>query len=117
MKGVENVNIIQGALEDLQPDHRDLDVIICHNVFPHFDDKKLAVAKIGCMLKRGGRLIVSHFMNSGEVNNLHRKTHPAVVNDFLPGEEEMRKILESEGITVQYIIDDESGYLLKSSKR
>jgi hypothetical protein len=53
-------------------------------------------------------------MNSAGINDLHRKTNPAVASDFLPPADEMRKIFESAGMNVEFVHDDENGYLLKA---
>ncbi len=42
------------------------------------------------------------------------KPTPPYAADFLPPAEEMRKIFESAGMNVEFIHDDENGYLLKS---
>lgn len=114
VQSLTNVTLVLGAVEDVTSEWGIFDVVLCHNVFPHFDDKSLAISILGNALKPRGRFIVSHFMNSSEVNSLHRKTNPAVAHDFLPDHDQMKKLFESSGMFVEYISDDEKGYLLKA---
>ena len=116
VQGLTNVTLVLGALEDVVTERETFNVVLCHNVFPHFDDKPLVISILGNALKARGRFIVSHFMSSSEVNSLHRKTNPAVKNDFLPNNDQMKKLFEASGMLVEYISDDEKGYLLKALK-
>ncbi len=117
VQGLANVTLVMGAVEDVTADWGNFDVVLCHNVFPHFDDKHQALSMLVHALRDGGRFIVSHFMNSSEVNSLHRKTNPAVAHDFLPNHDQMNKLFESSGMFVEYVSDDEKGYLLKALKK
>ena len=45
-------------------------------------------------------------MNSAGINDLHRKSHPSVLNDLLPGESEMRQIFLAAGFEVELLTDD-----------
>jgi demethylmenaquinone methyltransferase/2-methoxy-6-polyprenyl-1,4-benzoquinol methylase len=114
LRGSSNVRLTWGTIEEAKLEHASFDTVICHNVFPHFDDKAKAVLKLRSALKPSGVFVVSHFMNSAGINDLHRKTNPAVASDFLPPADEMRKIFESAGMNVEFVHDDENGYLLKA---
>lgn len=109
-----NVKLKWGTIEDAKLEHASFDVVICHNVFPHFDDKTEAVLKLRLALKLGGLFVVSHFMSSAQINDLHRKTNPAVSSDFLPSAEEMRIMFETVGMKIEFIHDDENGYLMRA---
>lgn len=117
LKGFVNVHLLHEAIEKVPLGLRTIDVTLCHNVFPHFDNKPMVLAKLVAALKTGGRFIVSHFMGSSEVNNLHRKTNPAVANDFLPDQERMMDLFNEAGMRIEYVVDDERGYLLKAMKK
>ena len=114
LEGHSNAQLGCGTIEETPLPAASFDVVICHNVFPHFDDKAKAVSSLMSALRTSGVFVVSHFMNSAEINDLHRKTNPAVSADFLPPAEEMRKMFESAGMNVEFVHDDENGYLLKA---
>lgn len=117
LKECLNVQLTCGTIEDAPLEHASFDAVICHNVFPHFDDKYGVVNKLRSTLKDSGVMVVSHFMNSSQINDLHRKTNPAVAQDFLPALDEIRNIFESASMTIEFIHDDENGYLLRAVPR
>ncbi|MBI5571657.1 MAG: methyltransferase domain-containing protein [Desulfomonile tiedjei] len=115
--GRSNVRLMNTAIEDLDDDRDDFDLVICHNVYPHFDNKREVTKKLASLLRSSGKLVVSHFMNSAWINDLHRKTHPSVLNDLIPGSEEMERILSAAGFRIDVVQDDEQGYLLLATLR
>jgi SAM-dependent methyltransferase len=114
LDGYSNVRLTCGTIEDATLDPASFDAVICHNVFPHFDEKTRIVSLLRSALKPAGLFVVSHFMDSGQINDLHRKTNPAVAQDFLPTPNEMRDIFESAQMSIEFIYDDENGYLLRA---
>jgi ubiquinone/menaquinone biosynthesis C-methylase UbiE len=112
----DNVCLEHGAIEGHYFDPESFDVVICHNVFPHFDHKPAAVAHLASALRTAGKFIVFHFMNSAGINDLHRKAHSSVLNDLLPCESEMRQIFPAAGLEVESLADDDSGYLLIATR-
>ncbi len=113
----DNVELFLGPIEDFYLEKHSFDAVVCHNVFPHFDDKPSAVLRLAHGLKLHGSFVVSHFMNSSGVNDLHRKTNPAVARDFLPCDDEMKGLFAESGLVISYILDDEHGYLLKALRQ
>lgn len=107
-----NVSLECAQIESVSIEPGSYDLVVCHNVFPHFDDKPAAVLHLASALKIGARFIVFHFMSSREINDMHRQTHASVSEDMIPPEPEMRRILEAAGLRVETFRDDEAGYLL-----
>lgn len=60
------------------------DFVICYSVFPHFDDKQMAISVISKCLKKGGKLVICHSQSREAINNLHRNASEAVAEDNLP---------------------------------
>lgn len=110
-----NVSIECGSVEGRSFDSRGFDLVICHNVFPHFDDKPAAVSHLTSALRIGGKFVVFHFMNSRGINDLHRKADPSVLHDLMPQASEMTRIFGSVGLEIETIQDDD-GYLLSSTR-
>ena len=88
--------------------------MVCHQVFPHFDDQPAALAHMRGLLKPGGVLTVVHFMPSAVINDTHRKAGTVVEQDLLPPPEEMRRMMAAAGMSLEALVDDELGYLLKA---
>jgi len=113
----DHVLLHHGAIENYPFDPQSFDVVVCHNVFPHFDRKPETVRHLASALRIGGTFIVFHFMNSDGINDLHRKAHASVMSDLIPSESEMRSMFEAAGLNVAMLKDDESGYLLTATRR
>lgn len=112
----ENVEIHLCPVEDLPLEEHIYDLILCHQVFPHFEDKGKVLTILSRALKPAGRLIVIHFINSEKINDWHRKAGTAVEMDTMPGEKEMRRLFEEAGLGVSFIMDDHLGYFLSASR-
>lgn len=112
----ENVRVECAAVEDSAIGKGEFDLIICHQVFPHFDDKRLALRFFARCLKPLGRLVLMHFIDSAEINDRHRKIHPAVAHDAMPSSEEMMSMLHVAGFRIELLEDDDKGYLLIASR-
>lgn len=112
-----NVEIHLCAMEDFPAGEGSYDIIICHQVFPHFEDKEMALKVLSRALRPGGKFIVLHFINLIEINDRHRKAGTAVEMDMMPGEDEMRNLFNDAGLEVLFITDDQSGYFLSATKK
>lgn len=111
----DNVSFVCCGVEEYPLPDSSYDIVICHNVFPHFDDKELCARHLARALKQTGKFVVFHFHNSDWINDLHRKTHPCVFNDLIPDPLEMRRLLGANGLSIDHFTDDENGYLLLAS--
>jgi len=108
------VRVRHASLEEFSAPSAGFDRIICHQVFPHFDDQEAALARMAAMLKPGGVLLVAHFISAEEINDMHRKAGTVVEHDLLPGDVEMAAMIAEAGFRLESLRDDELGYLLKA---
>ena len=97
--GLSNVHLRCASMESCVLPWGEVDLVFCHQVFPHFDHQEYAAKIIPRCLRPGGRLVILHLISSREINDLHRKAGTAVAQDMLPGPEEMRRILDRVGLT------------------
>jgi demethylmenaquinone methyltransferase/2-methoxy-6-polyprenyl-1,4-benzoquinol methylase len=109
-----NVSIARAALEDYPFQGKRFDLIICHQVFPHFDDKPCALRTMRGLAAPGGKLMVFHLKGSEFINDLHRKIHPAVTHDAMPSEDEQRRMFSEAGFRIGVFTDEAEGYLLEA---
>jgi len=112
--GLSWVRVERIAVENLRAPAASFHRVVCHQVFPHFDDQPAALAHLVKLLKPGGVLTVVHFMPSAVINDTHRKAGTVVEKDMLPPPEEMRRMMEHAGLELESLVDDELGYLLKA---
>jgi SAM-dependent methyltransferase len=110
----DNVEIHLGPVEEKDGFDNYFDLVICHQVFPHFADPATALVKLGSMLKPRGKLLISHFSSSAKVNEVHSRISPAVADDLIPPPHTMQRMLEQCGFTIADWRDDSEGYLLKA---
>jgi ubiquinone/menaquinone biosynthesis C-methylase UbiE len=111
-----NVVIQQQALEELPLQEKSFDLIMCHQVFPHLEDKAGNLMRMAWALKFGGRLIIFHLISFEEINDMHRKAGTAVEHDLLPGREEMARLFSEAGLRITLWEDTGDSYLLFAEK-
>jgi demethylmenaquinone methyltransferase/2-methoxy-6-polyprenyl-1,4-benzoquinol methylase len=116
LSGHQNVEIHTAAIEDFPFQPEAFDLILCHQVFPHFEDKAKVLKILAGALKPGHRLIVIHFINFDQINDLHRKAGTAVEHDMMPPDKEMERLFREAGLTVEFLRNDDLGYFLSSYK-
>ncbi len=110
-----NVKIQCAAVEEFPFPKEAFDMVICHNVFPHFDDKTTVLNILSFALKPDGKFMVFHFLNSSGINEHHRKAHPSLVNDLMPDASEMETLFQLAGFKVDFLLDDDQGYFLSAT--
>ena len=110
-----NVKIQCAAVEDFAFPKEAFDIVICHSVFPHFDDKAAALGILSATLKPDGKLMVFHFDNSAAINFFHRKAHPSLIDDMMPGAAEMEGLFKEAGLNIDFLLDDDQGYFLSAT--
>ncbi len=107
------IAVHHAGVEDFAVEPRTFDAIVCHQVVPHFDDVPAALARLAHGLRLGGRLVVVHFIGSDRVNAIHRASDPVLQQDRLPAPSEMTTLLTGVGLTVDWAVDDDLGYLVR----
>jgi len=113
---LSNVSVIVANSENLQFPDASFDAITCFGLFPHLDNKKATLNQFHRVLKSRGKLIIAHALSSAEIRSHHTNAPPAVANDVLPTETEMRKLLQQAGFTEIQIVDKQGSYLCTSTK-
>ncbi len=110
------VRVEQAALEEFSAQPASFHRVICHQVFPHFDDQPAALELMTSLLKPGGILLVVHFMPSAMINDTHRKAGTVVEQDLLPEPGEMKDMVTAAGLELETQVDDDLGYLVKARR-
>jgi ubiquinone/menaquinone biosynthesis C-methylase UbiE len=116
LAGRQNVEIHLSPLESFPLDRGFFDLILCHQVFPHFEDKEKVLRLMSGSLKQGSKLIVFHFIDISRINDRHRKAGTAVEQDLMPPPEEMEDFFTRAGLKIDLMIDDDLGYFLGSER-
>ena len=111
-----NVSIAIGSVEKLPFSDNFFNTITCFGLFPHLDDKKNVLNEFHRVLQTKGKLIIAHTLSSKELDDMHKDTNPAIGNDMLPNENEMRKLLNQANFAGIRINDSKGKYLCISTK-
>jgi ubiquinone/menaquinone biosynthesis C-methylase UbiE len=113
---IENVSV---RLHDIEEDNLQLDsfdAVTCFGLFPHLNKKEKALHNMNIALKPGGTLIIAHALSSEEIKAHHAKAASSVMNDTLPEEAKMRRLLKRTGFSGIHIKDEHGCYFCVSTK-
>ena len=112
----------QGKLDYLHADVQNIplgdavfDIVVCYSSFPHFQDRRRALAEVHRVMKSGGRLLICHTSSRAAINEIHRQI-PVVKNDTIPDGDEMDLVLSVAGFTEVSIEDESDSYLASATK-
>ncbi|GHV23632.1 ubiquinone biosynthesis protein UbiE [Spirochaetia bacterium] len=112
------VNFVIGDVLDYPFNDEQFDHIVCYSVFPHFDNKPLAIARFAKILKPGGFLSVLHTASKVKINGIHVHVHNRdVFLDHLPPAKAFLPCLKDNGMRDEIIIDNEEMYFLGARKK
>jgi demethylmenaquinone methyltransferase/2-methoxy-6-polyprenyl-1,4-benzoquinol methylase len=112
------VNFIPGDALEYPFADASFDHIICYSVFPHFDDKPLAIARLATKLKPGGFLSVLHSASKEKINGVHTHTHSMdIKSDNLPPAQALVACARDNGLREEIIIDNAEMYFFGARKR
>lgn len=111
-----NVKVMVGNAENLHFPNQTFDAVTCFGLFPHLENKKVALQQFHRVLKLNGKLIIAHALSSQEIKSHHQNAPPAIAQDELPDEAEMRRLLQQAGFKNISIVDRQGCYLCTSTK-
>jgi ubiquinone/menaquinone biosynthesis C-methylase UbiE len=112
----KNVKIELQDVETLKLPPDTFDVATCFGLFPHIENKEMALIQLNRVLKNGGKLIIAHALSSAEIKVHHKNTSLAVSRDMLPEEKDMMRLLNNAGYFNVSIHDKPGCYLCTSKK-
>jgi SAM-dependent methyltransferase len=111
----EHIEFLHADIMEIPIYEEMFDSVVCYSSFPHFRDKKKALARIRQVIKPGGRISICHTSSRDHINGIHA-TLPGMENDLLPSSDEMRVLFSDAGFTVVKIEEDSESYLAVGEK-
>jgi ubiquinone/menaquinone biosynthesis C-methylase UbiE len=108
------VEIAQACAADLPPPDGEFDAVVCHNAFPHFEDKPAALREFRRLLRKDGILWILHSRSREWVNSLHASIG-ILSTHFLPDRREFENLLRETGFSLEFLHDLPDRYLLKAA--
>ena len=67
----KKANLTQADAQDLPFGENSFSAVVCHNSFPHFQDKAETLFEIKRVLKPKGYLFILHDLGRNQVNLIH----------------------------------------------
>jgi ubiquinone/menaquinone biosynthesis C-methylase UbiE len=114
--GEPRVSVQVASVENLPFEDHFFDHVVCFGVFPHIEDRPRALREINRVLNFSGALVIAHALSSQEIRAHHKGASP-VSRDFLPEEEELRKMLADNGFVVERLVDESRCYCCEAVKK
>lgn len=110
-----NIDCLQADITEIPLRGDTFDSIVCYSSFPHFQDKRKALAEMKRVMKVGGRLFICHTSSRADINKVHSQL-PVVKNDVLPDGDEMRLLMSAAGYTGINVEENEESYFASAVK-
>lgn len=111
-----NIHFIAADGEKLPVVSKRFNHIICFASFPHFENKENTLKEFFRTLLPSGNLSIIHLMGSKELNLFHHKIAGPIAYDFLPQNDELRKLLSNAGFHNIYISDEPDLFFTRAEK-
>ncbi|MCL2641976.1 MAG: class I SAM-dependent methyltransferase [Candidatus Bathyarchaeota archaeon] len=112
----QNLVVTVRQVENLQLPEASFDVVVCFGLFPHLENKELALTQLNRVLRVGGKLVIAHALSSQEIKSHHQHVAGIIAHDVLPCEFEMQCLLKKAGFTNIEIVDKTGCYFCLSIK-
>ncbi|MBI5266012.1 MAG: methyltransferase domain-containing protein [candidate division Zixibacteria bacterium] len=110
----DNVNVVDADVAVLPfRDHR-FDLVVAFRAFPHFVDKRKALAEIHRVLKPGAPFYIIHLVSSKELAMHHKRRGGVEAEDVLPSADDMQ-LMFSDARFAKLTIDDHPGLYLATA--
>jgi len=93
------------------------DRIILLALFPHLPQKAQALEEFYRLLKPGGKIFIAHTASRKEINEFHARLAYPLCEDFLPEEEEMRRIILDASFELMEFVDSSHLYFVAGRKK
>ncbi|MBF4692072.1 class I SAM-dependent methyltransferase [Fusibacter ferrireducens] len=107
-----NVEFVIGdVLSETFQDHK-FDGIVCYSMFPHFEDKRVAISTLSKLLKKNGKLVICHSQSRDAINNLHKDLDGPVREDRLPTIEVFKELFSEADLNLSLEIDSEEMFVV-----
>lgn len=90
------------------------DAIVCHNTFPHFEDKPAALREFHRVLRGNGVLWIVHSRSREWVNSLHSSVGGVLTGHLLPDRPEFESLLRETGFSLEFLHDLPDRFVLKA---
>ena len=107
-----NVKFVVGDVLEKAFQSHSFDSIVCYSMFPHFENKHIAITTLAKLLKKNGKLVICHSQSRDAINNLHKDLDGPVREDRLPSIDVFKKMFSEAGLNLSVEIDSEEMFVV-----
>lgn len=113
------IELCHADIHSLPISDNSIDTAICHNAFPHFQNRSKALSEIHRMLKPEGIFCINHFPGRKIINQIHSCAEDLELrNDKAEPNEILIEDLEKVGLKLNSLIDNDDNFrLLATAKK
>ncbi len=112
-----NITFIHGDFIQENITEDSFDIIICYSVFPHFDNKQIAVSKMARLLKDGGICAICHSQSRDDINKIHQNSsNIAISEDLLPEPDAIKGCLLKQNMNPVEVVDNSDMFVIVTQK-
>lgn len=101
----KNIIFKNTCVETLDEPAASFDLVLAFAVFPHIDNKAVALEKMRGLIKETGRLYIFHPSDTASLNHFHSCLNSIVCNDMMPHKEELENMLSQARFEMKEYID------------
>ena len=88
-------HLIESDVHKLPFIENSFDIAVCHNCFPHFQNKTFAMREIQRVLMPGSWLLILHDLGREKINTIHQNaSNPVIRDNMLPPLKDMIQYFE-----------------------
>lgn len=107
-----NVEFVVGDVLGTTFQNHSFDGIVCYSMFPHFENKRIAVITLAKLLKKNGKLVICHSQSRDAINNLHKDLDGPVREDRLPSIDVFKEMFSDADLNLSVEIDSEEMFVV-----
>jgi ubiquinone/menaquinone biosynthesis C-methylase UbiE len=116
VKRTSTAHFVQADAHALPLPAERVDVVICHNSFPHFADKSRALREVLRILRPQGMLMILHNNPREVVNAIHSRAGYPIERDLLPPGDVLKAMLAAAGFSSLHVEDSDRQYVAFGQK-
>lgn len=107
---------VQADVQRLPLSANRCDVVVCHNSFPHFPDKRQALRELHRVISPQGQVLILHNNPRPVVNAIHARLGEPIDRDHLPEGSILQAMLIEAGFVSVTVDDGEQHYVARACK-
>lgn len=108
------VEVVCASATDIPVSDGAFDAVVCHNTFPHIEDKPAALREFHRVLRADGVLWIVHSRSREWVNSLHSSIGGVLTGHLLPDRREFEELLRDTGFSLEFLDDLADRFVLKA---